>query len=80
MLPEVVTRDADGYYSVAYSEVIPVLVEATKELRAENATLRQKLAALEARDAAREARLTRLEAALDEDRPARTVSASLDLK
>ncbi len=79
VLPEVVTRDADGYYSVAYSEVIPVLVEATKELRAENATLRQKLAALEARDAAREARLSRLEESLDPRAP-RTVRASLDLK
>ena len=48
-------------------------------LRAANATLAEKLTALEARDAAREARLTRLESALDE-RPARAATASLELK
>jgi hypothetical protein len=31
VLPEAVARDAQGNYSVAYSEVIPVLVEALKE-------------------------------------------------
>ena len=86
VLPDVVSKDAEGYYSVAYSEVIPVLVEATKELRDENAALRarlgaqeKRLAELEAKDKAREARLTRLESSLD-DRPARAVRASLDVK
>jgi len=31
VLPEVVSQDAKGYYSVAYSQVVPVLVEAIKE-------------------------------------------------
>ena len=31
VLPEAVSRDAQGHYTVAYSEVIPVLVEALKE-------------------------------------------------
>lgn len=48
-------------------------------LRAANAALAQKLAALEARDQSREARLTRLENALD-DLPARAVRAALELK
>jgi ElaB/YqjD/DUF883 family membrane-anchored ribosome-binding protein len=31
VLPEAVTQDAEGYYSIAYSKVIPVLVEAVKD-------------------------------------------------
>lgn len=31
VLPEVVSQDSKGYYSVAYSNVVPVLVEAIKE-------------------------------------------------
>jgi hypothetical protein len=31
VLPEVVSQDSQGYYSVAYSSVVPVLVEAIKE-------------------------------------------------
>ena len=31
VLPEVVSQDAQGYYSIAYSKVIPVLVEAIKD-------------------------------------------------
>jgi len=69
VLPYVVTKDAEGYYSVSYSEVIPVLVEATKELRAENAALAEKLAAFD-----------RQLAALKTEREARTVRASLDLE
>lgn len=86
ILPDGVSEDREGYLSIGYSAIIPVLVEAVKELKrqsdgeiaalkADNAALAQKLGAL----AAREARLTRLESALD-DRPVRTVRASLDLK
>jgi hypothetical protein len=35
VLPEVVSQDAQGYYSIAYSKVIPVLVEAVKEQQKE---------------------------------------------
>lgn len=76
VLPDVVHKDAEGYYSIAYTEVIPVLVEAAKELKAENTALREKLTALETRDRAREARLTRLEAAI-ESRPARAANGAL---
>jgi hypothetical protein len=90
ILPDVVSENQDGYLSVSYTEIIPVLAEAVKELKqqkdaeiaalkADNAALAQKLTVLEARDAAREARLTKLESAL-EDRPARAVTAALDLK
>jgi chaperonin cofactor prefoldin len=83
ILPDVVSEDADGYLSIGYTAIIPVLAEAVKELKqqkdAEIAALAQKVTALEARDAAREARLTKLESALDE-RPARAITASLDLK
>lgn len=68
VLPEVVSKDTDGFYSVAYSEVIPVLVEATKELRNENAGLRaslaeqgKRLAELEAANKARDGKLAAIE-------------------
>jgi hypothetical protein len=35
VLPEVVSTDYDGYKSVAYTEIIPVLIEAIKELQKE---------------------------------------------
>jgi hypothetical protein len=57
VLPEVVTKGADGYYSVAYSGVVPVLVEAAKELHAQ-------MRAKDAEIAGLRARLDRLEQAL----------------
>jgi hypothetical protein len=90
ILPDVVSEDQDGYLSIGYTAIIPVLTEAVQELKqekdaeiadlkAKNAEIAQKLTALEARDAAREARLTRLENALEE-RPVRPVTAALDWK
>ena len=35
MLPEVVSQDSQGRYSIAYSKVIPVVTEAIKEQQAE---------------------------------------------
>jgi hypothetical protein len=49
VLPEVVRENLDGEKSVAYSEIIPVLIEAIKELETENDNLKQRLAAIEAR-------------------------------
>ncbi|MCF7730100.1 MAG: tail fiber domain-containing protein [Akkermansiaceae bacterium] len=87
VLPSVVHKDAEGFYSVAYSEVIPVLVEATKQLndrqetgiralREENSALRERIATLEAKDAARDAKMAAIEKLLSSpDQPAtRTVS------
>jgi hypothetical protein len=47
VLPEAVRKDAKGYYRVAYSEVVPLLVEALKEEHAQNESLRTRLDALE---------------------------------
>ncbi len=83
ILPDVVSEDHDGYLSIGYTAIIPVLAEAIEELQTQKdveiAALKQQVAALEARDAAREARVARMERALGES-PVRTVRASLDLK
>lgn len=47
--PEVVVTDAHGMRAVAYDKLTPILVEAVKELRAENKRLAARLAALETR-------------------------------
>ncbi|HUS73245.1 MAG TPA: tail fiber domain-containing protein [Sedimentisphaerales bacterium] len=45
VLPEVVNKsdDEDGFYSVSYGRIVPVLVEAIKELKAENESLKNHL-------------------------------------
>ena len=47
ILPEVVSEDNEGYKSIAYSAVIPVLIEAIKELKAENDVLKVRIEKLE---------------------------------
>lgn len=71
VLPEAVSQDSNGIYSVAYAKVVPVLVEAMKEQQQrleakdeETRRLAAELAATEKRQAQTEARLERLEAAL----------------
>jgi hypothetical protein len=59
VLPEVVKPDGHGFYSMAYMEVVPVLVEAMKEQQAELKTQCDRNTALEARIAALEKLLTR---------------------
>jgi hypothetical protein len=49
ILPEVVRESVEGDKSVAYSELIPVLIESIKQLKAENQRLGERLAAVEAR-------------------------------
>ena len=49
VLPSVVTEDTDGYYSVDYARITPLLVEAIKELKTENNTKEQQIAELQAR-------------------------------
>ncbi len=44
VLPEAVTEDAEGYKYVSYPMLTPVLIEAVKELKAENDTLKAELA------------------------------------
>ena len=72
MLPEAVSQDANGYYSVAYTQVIPLLVEAIRELKAENdalkaaqATWQRTAADTQAQQRTLDARLRHLEALLD---------------
>ncbi|MHB1330482.1 MAG: tail fiber domain-containing protein [Minisyncoccota bacterium] len=47
VVPEVVVQNSDGYYSVSESSMNAVLVEAIKELKAENDDLRERLEKLE---------------------------------
>lgn len=47
VLPEIVHQDNNGYKMVAYDKIIPVLVEAIKELRVENDELRKRIEQLE---------------------------------
>ena len=51
VMPEAVVKQADGYYAVNYDAVVPVLVEAVKQLdakQAETTQLQQQLTALQA--------------------------------
>ena len=43
VLPDVVSQGTDGFYSVDYGRLTPVLVEAIKELSAENESLRSQI-------------------------------------
>jgi hypothetical protein len=47
VLPEIVSAGPDGERSVAYSEIVPILIESIKELRAENLALIERIEALE---------------------------------
>ena len=47
VLPEIVSTGPNGERSVAYSEIVPVLIESIKELRAENLALLERIEALE---------------------------------
>jgi hypothetical protein len=59
--PELVYTDKDGYKSVDYAKLTPVLIEAIKQLAAENKTLKAGNEDLNARTAAIEAKLEKLE-------------------
>ena len=50
-LPEIVAQDAEGYYSVDYGRLTPVLVEAVKELSVKNSALEARVASLESMQA-----------------------------
>jgi hypothetical protein len=66
VLPQVIGKDAEDYYTIATGEIIPVLVEALKDM---NLTLQQQKAMIQQKDrklANMESRLTELD---------RTVSA-----
>jgi hypothetical protein len=47
VFPQVVSTDGSGYKSVAYSSLVAPLIEAVKELKSENETLKARLEALE---------------------------------
>jgi hypothetical protein len=48
VLPEVVSKGEDGYLSMEYSKITPLLVEAIKELKAENDLLKKRIEQIEA--------------------------------
>ena len=47
VFPKIVKEGRDGEKSVAYAEIIPVLIESMRELGAENDALRERITALE---------------------------------
>jgi hypothetical protein len=47
VVPEIVSKGDDGYLSVEYSKMAPLLVEAIKELKTENDMLKARLEKLE---------------------------------
>ena len=47
VLPEVVNTGPGGDKAVAYTEIIPVIIEAMKELKAENEELKARIEQLE---------------------------------
>jgi len=47
VVPEVVRHDDDGYYSLAYSKLVPLLIEAVKEQQALIVAQNERIAALE---------------------------------
>ncbi|WP_198172442.1 tail fiber domain-containing protein [Hymenobacter ginkgonis] len=55
VLPELVSTGADGYKAMNYAQLTPVLIEAIKELKAENDALKARAAASEAKATAAEA-------------------------
>ena len=57
VMPELVTEDQQGSKAVRYNKLPLLLLQAVKELKAENETLKEKLAS-------QEARLRRMEAKL----------------
>ena len=65
ILPEVVSRDSEGYYAVAYSGVVPVLVEAIKEQQRIIAGQQKVINEQGSELAKMEARMAKFEAALD---------------
>jgi hypothetical protein len=66
VLPELVLTDANGYKSVAYTNVVPVLVEAVKALKKENDGKEERLRRVEAENAELRAELKALRAAVEE--------------
>jgi|GEM_PF-2044098 len=63
--PELVSIDKDGYKAVNYSQLTPVLIEAIKELKAENAALTQEAAAAKAEASSAKTEAARATATLD---------------
>ena len=61
VLPELVTTDTNGYKSVNYIGVVPILVEAVKTLKKDNDAKNAEIAAMKAENAAVKARLEAIE-------------------
>jgi len=46
-IPEAVSEDSEGYKAVSYNDMIPILIEAVKELKSENESLKNRIETLE---------------------------------
>ena len=64
--PELVLTDVDGFKSVSYSTLTPILIEAVKELKAEKDELKAEKDALEAKVTAQDKKIEELEAQMRE--------------
>ncbi len=53
VIPEIVHTNDEGYKSISYEKLTAVLVEALKELKAENVELKARISALEAANPAK---------------------------
>jgi hypothetical protein len=63
--PELVITDEQGYKKVDYAKITPVLVEAIKELKAENEALKAKITKFEADNAVLKAQNGKIEAKIE---------------
>ncbi len=49
VLPQVVSEDNNGYYNIDYTKIAPLLIEAIKELKAENDELKKRIEKIESK-------------------------------
>ena len=49
VIPEAVSTDSEGYKAVSYNDLVPILIEAIKELKSENESLKNRLENIEFR-------------------------------
>ena len=66
VLPEAVETGEDGYKSVNYSNITPLLIEAVKELKAEKDALETTVAAQQKENEEMKAKLDKLEKLVEE--------------
>ncbi len=78
ILPELVSTGKDGFKSVQYANIVPILVEAVKELKAENDNLRETLTAMADRQKSIEDMLLALSTNLSEEKLVKLDQINID--